>query len=99
MDTRDVTFAGSEEKHSGELSKMQKTFMKSSIGLRGRSKRTDAPATKKAASADDESGPTSTVEVLSSQQYAEMMADVERPTTYVLLYLFLAHSSNELCTH
>ena len=82
MEGGDREYAGTEEKIGGSeihMTQMQKMFLKSSIGMRGRKKGGNGPVTKKSPAGG---GPVPrTVEVLSAQEYSDMLDDVERPST------------------
>jgi len=72
---------GGEEKFAGgdvKLTAMQKTFMKSSIGMRGRKKQAPAPAQK-----TQQSQASVHVDVLSQAEYSDMIDAIERPSKYV----------------
>jgi hypothetical protein len=82
MEGGDREYARDEEKIGGSevrMTQMQKTFLKSSIGVRGRKKGGNGPVTKKSP-VEGGSAPR-TVEVLSAQEYSDMLDDVERPST------------------
>lgn len=79
-------YTSSEEKIGGgdlKLTKMQKSFMKSSMVMRKQKNGKANPAMNAAERGLATSGKT--IEVLDAAAYSVLLDDVERPNTYVLL--------------
>jgi len=75
-----------EEKRGGievSLTKMQKTFMKSSMTMRKQKNASANPGATSAAPDNTNNNTVQEVEVLDAAAYSELMSEVERPSKYV----------------